>query len=218
MDSETEFISGLIEIQYEQDQKLKDKVSELKDLTKNISWAHGWPENNVSFWNAEAFMWQSKIDKEVRELISSMLREICKEKVLDIGSGAYSYIPSVAMDCSQKMLDFNENAVERVLGNLEHELPFNDGSFDYVTAIFVLNYVKNIRLLLTEVKRVLKDKGKFVVVLAANKVKDWHRQKEVNSWSKEKWTELFQEEKFNVKLHEVVEEKQNLYFFELNFV
>ena len=79
-------------------------------------------------------------------------------------------------------------------------------------------YLDEHKIILKECKRVLKDKGKFVVVLAANKVKDWHRQKEVNSWSKEKWTELFQEEKFNVKLHEVVEEKQNLYFFELNFV
>ena len=192
-------------------------MSELKELAKDVSWVKGWPEDNVAFWNAEAFMWQSKIDKEIRELITRKLKEICKGKVLDLGAGAYSYIPSIAIDYSQKMLDFNENAIEKVLGDLEKKLPFDNSSFDYVTAIFVLNYVKNVKLLLQEIKRVLRNEGIFVVVLAANKVKNWQRQKEVNSYDKEKWTKLFQEQGFNVNLDKELLEKQKLYLFKLNF-
>lgn len=209
-DPESEFLNGLIELQYG-----GDVVSKMKELAKNVNWAQGWPEDKESFWNAEAFMWQHKIEKDVRKLIAKKLSEKLTKaedrKNLDLGCGAFSYVPSTGFDCSQKMLDFNDNAIEKVKGDLEQNLPFQDHSFDSVTAIFVLNYVKNLNGLLKEVKRVLKRGGSFIIVLYTKEVNVWQRQKQVNDFSQEEWIQLFKDNGFIVSM----ERQNDLYFFSL---
>ena len=41
------------------------------------------------------------------------------------------------------MLQFNDNCQKKVIGNLENYLPFPSSSFDSITAVFILNYIKN---------------------------------------------------------------------------
>ena len=154
IDAETEFFKGLIELQY--GLNVEDKLGE---ISKNVSWARNWPEDKKSFWNAEAFMWNKKIDKEIRELIRGEVEFLSGGKNLDLGCGSYSYLKSVGFDISEKMLNFNDNCLEKVIGDLENDLPFFANNFDSVTAIFVLNYVENYTFLLQEVKRVLKDQS-----------------------------------------------------------
>jgi len=204
-DFDTLFMSGLLELQYGQDVEGK-----LREISENVSWAKGWPESKKSFWNAEAFMRQHKIEKEKRELISSELAflDVDGRKNLDVGCGAYSYLPSTGFDLSEKMLQFNDNCMEKVQGDLEGKLPFSLGSFDSVTAIFVLNYVKNYNLLLREVKRMLRVEGVFVMVISAIGVNGWQRQKQVNSFSDLEWKGILEENGFNVKSYE----KDKLWF------
>lgn len=202
-DPETEFLSGLIELQYGQEVSAK-----LKGIASQVNWAKGWPENKKAFWNAEAFMWSKKISKEKKELIIGMLGEFVSENNLDVGSGAYSYFPSIGFDLSKKMLDFNDNCKKKIVGDLEESLSFENCSFSSVTAIFVLNYVNNYTNLLNEINRVLADGGYFLVVLSAKAVNEWQRQKEVNNFTKKKWIEIL-ENIFDVE----VKEKGNLLFF-----
>ena len=214
LDPETEFFSGLIELQY--GKKVEKK---LEKISGNVSWAKGWPKKDESFWNGEAFMWQHKISKEKRELIGKELRflsggklsrrEYSGGKNLDLGCGAYSYILSVGLDFSEKMLQFNQNCVEKVKGNLEGRLPIEDKRFDSVTAVFVLNYVKNYELLLNEIKRVLKGKGIFVAVLSGLEINSWQKQKELNSFSGKEWKEILEKYGFKVKFYE----REGVWFF-----
>ncbi len=201
--SEDQFLIGLLEFQYN-----PSISSELQSLTYNIPWAKGWPENNKSFWNAEAFMWRKKIEPSVREHITDELKSL-KGKNLDLGCGSYSYIPSIGFDFSEKMLDFNENLIEKVQGDIEHPIPFESHSFDSVTAIFVLNYVQNHSQLFSEIRRILKQEGTFLMVLSLNKVKEWQRQKEINFFDRKKWISLIEESGFSVTL----KEQHNLLFF-----
>ena len=199
-------MSGLLELQYGQ-----DVVDELKKVSEKVSWAQGWPYDKVSFWNAEAFMWDHKIEKDKRLLIANELNTLIRGcgKNLDVGCGAYSYISSVGYDISEKMLDFNDNCIEKVQGDLEGSLPFSEKSFASVTATFVLNYVENYGLLFSEIKRVLAEKGIFVMILSAIGVNEWQRQKQVNNLSCERWAKLLEEIGFKVKFYE----KEDLWFF-----
>ncbi|MEK6938024.1 MAG: class I SAM-dependent methyltransferase [Nanoarchaeota archaeon] len=204
MDSENQFLSGLIELQY--GQKVESK---LKKISAQVPWAKGWPKNKVSFWNAEAFMWGHKIQTEKRELITKELSFLRGGNNLDLGCGSYSYLYSVGLDLSPKMLDFNDNLSKKVVGDIEKKLPFKNQGFDSVTAVFVLNYVKNLSLLLKEVARVLKSKGKFVAVLYSKELNDWQRQKEVHHFPVKEWKEILEKARFKVS----VSLNQNIWFF-----
>jgi SAM-dependent methyltransferase len=204
MDPETDFFSGLIELFY--GEKVEDK---LKYLSKKVSWAKDWPKNDVSFWNAESFLWGCKISKETRGLISRELKFLSEGQNLDLGCGAYSYLSSVCFDFSEKMLKLNDNCIKSVSGNLEHKLPFKGQEFDSVTAIFVLNYIRNYSQLFLEIQRVLNKEGIFVMVLGAKGINDWQKQKEVNDFDKRTWTNKLKDAGFNLRGYR----KENLLFF-----
>ncbi len=182
MDVESEFLKGLIALQYGE-----LNLDLMKKQAAQIKWARGWPLNDEAFWNAEAFMWDYKIDKETRSMILNEL-SCLQGKNLDLGCGAYSYIPSVGLDFSEKMLKMNDNCYDKVVASLEDKLPFRDNTFDSVTVIFVLNYVSKLKELLLEIRRVVRKD--FVVVLSSKKLNGWHRQKEVNSFSVLAWENL----------------------------
>lgn len=204
MNPETKFFQGLIELQYGQNVERK-----LRFLSSQIPWTKGWPENKESFWNAEAFMWSRKIEKKTRAFISQELQFLSTGKNLDLGCGAYSYIQSVGLDLSPRMLKLNDCCYEKVQSDVEQKLPFKDKTFDSVTAIFLFNYVRNYQQLLQEIRRVLKPKGSFVMILSATKINDWQRQKELNRFKTKKWKEIIEKEGFKVKLSE----KEKLWFF-----
>lgn len=197
IDPQAEFLQGLIELQYGYDVKIK-----LQHLAPKIPWAIGWPENNIAFWNAEAFMWTHKIDKEIRKVISQELAPLSTGRNLDLGCGAYSYVPSVGFDISPKMLNCNDQCVEKITGDLEKPLPLESHSYESITTIFVLNYIQHLHQLLTEIKRILKPNGTFAVVLSVNPINDWQRQKEINSYKSTEWCS-FLEQYFSVTVKEV---------------
>jgi len=206
-DSETLFLSGLIELQYG-----KNAGKELQQYSEKVSWAKGWPLDDKAFWNAEAFMWSRKISKEKRELIKQELAFLVQGKNLknlDIGCGAYSYLRSTGFDFSSKMLEFNDNLVKKVQGDLEKKLPFANGEYGSVTAVFVLNYVHNYLGLLSEIKRVLNKEGVLMVVLYSKQINDWQKQKVINDLSVKEWKDVLIKGGFSVDFYE----KEELWFF-----
>ena len=88
--------------------------------------------------------------------------------VLDLGSGtgaSYSDLKNfdvTALDPDEQMLSLN-NFEKKVVGKVE-ELPFNENSFDNVLCCFVWRNVDDTEKALSEVYRVLKPGGKFILL------------------------------------------------------
>ncbi len=109
---------------------------------------------------------------EQGELIP-LLGALAGKKVLDVGAGtgrlslplANRGASVTALDVSPKMLELvkRKNAkIITVVGDAE-SLPFESGSFDIVTAAFLIVHLKDPTRFFDEVYRVLKDGGMFVV-------------------------------------------------------
>ena len=88
--------------------------------------------------------------------------------VLDLGSGtgaSYSNLINfdvTALDPDERMLSLN-NFEKKVVGKGE-ELPFNEKSFDNVLCCFVWRNIADTEKALSEVYRVLKPGGKFILL------------------------------------------------------
>ncbi|HLD00548.1 MAG TPA: class I SAM-dependent methyltransferase [Candidatus Nanoarchaeia archaeon] len=206
--SEQLFINGLLDIQFGFENP--SHIQYLKNLSKSVPWAKNWPEDREAFWNAESWGWDYKINPVQRSIITSELKFLnsgCKN--LDLGCGSYSYILSVGLDISPKMLDQNSNCYTAVKEDLETKLPFTSNSFDSATAVFVLNYVKKYKGLLAEIKRILCPSGVLMVVLSAIGVNDWQKQKQTTAFSHSEWLKILSTAGFLVNYYR----KDNLAFF-----
>ncbi len=107
-----------------------------------------------------------------------MLGDVPDKRVLDVGAGtgrlsimlAKRGAQVTALDVSPKMLEMIREKCRRdvacnvstVVGDAE-SLPFEDNSFDIVTAAFLIVHLKDPKRFFDEVYRVLKDGGIFVV-------------------------------------------------------
>jgi len=104
-------------------------------------------------------------DKSWRSKASSYLSGT---RVLDLGSGtgaSYSDLKNfdvTALDPDEQMLSLN-NFEKKIVGKGE-ELPFNENSFDNVLCCFVWRNVDDTEKALSEVYRVLKPGGKFILL------------------------------------------------------
>ena len=104
-------------------------------------------------------------DKSWRKLAAEKLNP---GNVLDLGSGTgASYTDLInfdvtALDPDEQMLSLN-SFEKKVVGKGE-ELPFNENSFDNVLCCFVWRNVDDTEKALSEVYRVLKPGGKFILL------------------------------------------------------
>ncbi|MCX7910232.1 MAG: class I SAM-dependent methyltransferase [Endomicrobia bacterium] len=95
------------------------------------------------------------------------------EKVLDLGCGEAILLKEIqrnnknvyywGLDINENIKSLNLENGEFIVGDLEEKLPFDSNFFDVIFALDVLEHIKNINVVLKEISRVLKDKGKFVV-------------------------------------------------------
>ncbi|MFC1801384.1 class I SAM-dependent methyltransferase [Nanoarchaeota archaeon] len=158
------FFELMMEYPYAKDpERKKQIINKAIKFTNQIPEFKGWPQDDKAFWNAESFMWHSKINKELRKTIQNELSKRTGQKNLDLGSGNVAYTNSTVVDYSPEMLDQNPNP-DKVLHNLEEPLPFDTESFDSVSAVFVFNYISNVPNFIKEIKRVLITNGKLTIV------------------------------------------------------
>lgn len=106
---------------------------------------------------------------ELESRVLPIAYEIRKgSKVLDIGcnDGTFIQLLKDKRDCDVTGVDISEKLVEEakakglnvILADAEN-LPFEDGTFDYVTCMEVFSHLTDINVALSEIKRVLKPKG-----------------------------------------------------------
>jgi malonyl-CoA O-methyltransferase len=102
-----------------------------------------------------------------------LLGGIAGKKVLDVGAGtgrlsvalAHRDAQVTALDISPKMLEKikrKNNKIQTVVADVE-ALPFENETFDIVSAAFLIVHLKDLTRFFDEVYRVLKDGGLFVV-------------------------------------------------------
>lgn len=110
------------------------------------------------------------IDKQLEKLSRGQK----KFKILNIGCGTGGTIPTlekygkvVNIDTSPEALKFLK--MKGYIGNLttDYRLPFNDGEFDIVVALDVLEHIDQDRSSIDEWKRILRKKGKIIVTVPA---------------------------------------------------
>ncbi len=116
-----------------------------------------------------------KISKSFQREIKSALPYIKGKNVLEIGIGT-GYLASiytqkytgVGIDISTNMLKIAKQNIKShtfflIKANAEY-LPFPNSLFDTVIATYVFSSIKNIEKVLREIKRVLKNRGRVVIV------------------------------------------------------
>jgi SAM-dependent methyltransferase len=108
-------------------------------------------------------------------------------RILDVGCGTGTMLTYLASYGKAQGVDFDEEAVgychERGLVDVRQgaaeTLPFDDGSFDLVTALDVIEHLDDDAVALREMSRVLRPGGQVLVTVPAHRFM-WGDQDEVN--------------------------------------
>jgi len=205
--------------QFEQDvlmddfmEKLKDinylgsgDIGSLKAVADRIDSLHGWPCDPEKFWDIEAPFWYRRVDVVSKSLIADELGKFVFGRVLNIGSGSSSYVDSVNLDISFEMLSWNPSDIKVQADALS--LPFKDKSFDSAAVVFVANYIKDLPLFVSELRRVLKDNGN-VLFVQGKSINRLHMLAENKNFSLDSFAALLRSAGFLVRKIE----KDNLIF------
>ena len=112
------------------------------------------------------------VDQKRMKIVASCIPD--HSRVLDLGCGAGTLIPVLPPNCSYVGVDHVSRLIESNKENFPQHffrqielreciLPFNSGAFDVVVLAAFLGSLKNPRILLSEVSRVLKSRGLVVV-------------------------------------------------------
>ena len=128
------------------------------------------------------------IDVSWRKKVVKLVGENNPKQILDIATGTGDLALMMAqlnpekivgLDISSGMLEVGEqkvaranlsNKIEMIVGDSEN-IPFNDNTFDAITVSFGVRNFENLDKGLTEIFRVLKPGGKFVVLETSNPTK-----------------------------------------------
>lgn len=122
------------------------------------------------------------IDVKWRKKVVNIVKESMPTAVLDIATGTGDLAINIAkntnastiigLDISEGMLEVGKqkiakeqlsNKIEMILADSE-KMPFDDNSFDAITVAFGVRNFEHLEIGLTEILRVLKPKGTFVIL------------------------------------------------------
>jgi len=124
-----------------------------------------------------------------------------------------NYRKYVACDISEKMLQkhpTNWLKIQKVVCNLENELPFDDESFDIATSFFVIEHIENLKWLFWEVYRILKEEWRWIIWYFLQR-----REFEWDAWHG-KTHKKFKIQQYRYRLEEI-QEFAEYNFFKFNY-
>ena len=112
-----------------------------------------------------------------RRIIASVVEDICKQvkerrpRILDVGCGTganllmlSNYGEAEGVDISEDALAFcRERGLQKVKHGAAEELPYEDGTFDLVTALDVVEHIDDDVASLREMRRVLRPDGRVLL-------------------------------------------------------
>lgn len=114
------------------------------------------------------------LEEFLRQIIRNPKSEIQNPKILDVGCGTGANLEMLAqfgesegVDVSDDALDFCKAKGLKVHKGLAEKLPFEDESFDVVTALDVVEHLDDDVSGLKEIHRVLKTGGKTLIFVPA---------------------------------------------------
>lgn len=211
------FYEKLFLLSYEKDKNKKaELLKQAKEIADKVPELNGWPKDKKKFWSIEAFRWNQAIPDKLRQGIKSELNNIIKtSNILSLGSGSYPYLEnSVLIDFSEEMLKEAKSAKKKIAWDINKNLPFEKEEFDAVTAIFIINYLSDLKKTLKEAKRVLKKEGTLVIINLKNQIEDFYHSQEEKTWSIKELEDLLLSLNFKVKAEIKVIENKELIFIE----
>ena len=99
-------------------------------------------------------------------------RERENYRILDLWAGDGRMYPQlkglepeeyVACDCAEKLLAQHPGRIKKVVCDLEKDRPFEDQSFDLLSAFFLLEHIEDLDHFFAESYRVLSDRGQILI-------------------------------------------------------
>jgi SAM-dependent methyltransferase len=214
-----DFLNILLQLSYVRDKQQRKKlVQKAKAIASKIPEFRGWPKGK-KFWDIEALTWVVKIPRHVRQFIKRELLKRIKPSGLNLalGSGSYPYVKeSFLLDYSGKML---EKVTVKYKKKVIHDIqqipwPFKDSSFDTITAVFVVNYLKNHKAVFKEAKRVLKPNGKIIIVQSAKSLGEFYQQAEARQYQTKDIIKALNQNRFKTSVEEKKIRNTSLVFIE----
>jgi len=130
-----------------------------------------------------------QIDAIEKGMISELIENIPKTEMLELGCGTGHWteyflkqnFKIIAIDTSEPMLDIalKKNLKAKFINGNSENLPFADNSYSVISSITMIEFVENQDTVFSEIYRVLKPKGWFILgslnaksILAKNKNND----------------------------------------------
>lgn len=139
----------------------------MSDLGKAYERVYRWvcgKHPNVRLWH---FQWL--IERHQKEDLKPLLRRL-RGKVLDAGCGEQPYKKWVGSsndgsDVRLTGLDITQDSAADIIVDSHSPWPFRDGEFDALICLQVMEHVKDLPLLVSEINRVLKPGGEAIITV-----------------------------------------------------
>jgi len=136
--------------------------NQIKNMFDSIS-PHYDTFNRISSFGIE-HIWRNKLKKIITK----------NGRILDLGTGTGKFLDSikrkkmnfVGIDFSFKMMKKGQKKRSYInfLQSEAERLPFKNNSFDYIISAFVFRNLENMKKTVSEAKRVMKEKGKLIIL------------------------------------------------------
>ena len=116
-----------------------------------------WPHLNT-FYSIDFNRFVPRVRKDYRVLDLGAWDWRMYEQLKKINPDDY-----VACDCAKELLSKHPGRIKKVVCNLEKDWPFEDESFDLLSAFFLLEHIEDIEHFFSEAYRILKNNGQLII-------------------------------------------------------
>lgn len=187
---------------------MKTRADEIVDELKKFKWDTFYDKSGIEMQSVMPDVKDPK--RRFRYLFQWSLKHINKgDKVLDVGSndgylcykGQEKGCEMTGLDVSKKMMESAKKQVPEAtfIQGYAEKIPFEDGYFDVVNANQLLEHVKEPDIVVEEMLRVLKDKGRLLVTVPI--LNNLHTNEHIHHWGFYDVVKLFEKYGENFKIY-----------------